>query len=98
MLEGRLEPEKLAEYGFHVPADPSLLGQRCELNVHLQGHEPASISRLDVRARVAPSFGLNLATDKAGVKVVAAFKGGASDKAGLKAGDILCVDRRREGP
>ncbi|OJW27634.1 MAG: hypothetical protein BGO49_23080 [Planctomycetales bacterium 71-10] len=89
MLEGRLEPEKLAEYAFRIPADPSVLGQRCELNVHLQGHEPASIARLDVRGRVTPSFGVSLDADKDGVKINAVIRGGASEKAGLKAGDIL---------
>jgi len=89
MLEGRLEPEKLAEYAFHVPAAPSVLGQRCELNVHLQGHEPASIAKLDVRGRVTPSFGVSLDADKDGVKINAVIRGGASEKAGLKAGDVL---------
>jgi Tfp pilus assembly protein PilF len=64
MLEGRLEPDKLAEYGFHVPAEPSMFGEKCELNIHLQGHEPALIRRLDVRAKIAVSFGLSLDTDK----------------------------------
>jgi membrane-associated protease RseP (regulator of RpoE activity) len=89
MLEGRLEPEKLAEYAFHVPADPSVLGGRCELNVHLQGHEPASVARLDVLGRVTPSFGVSLDADKGGVKIKAVIRGGASEKAGLKAGDVL---------
>lgn len=89
MLEGRLEPEKLAEYAFRIPADPSVLGQRCELNVHLQGHEPASIAKLDVRGRVTPSFGVSLDADKDGVKINAVIRGGASEKAGLKAGDVL---------
>ncbi len=89
MLDGRLEPEKLAEYAFHVPADPSLLGQRCELNVHLQGHEPASIIRLEVRAKVPPSFGSGWEADKSALKVKTVIKGGPSERAGLRAGDVL---------
>lgn len=89
ILEGRLEPEKLAEYAFHVPADPSILGERCELNVHLQGHEPASIARLDVRAKVPPTFGSVWEADKGDLKVKMVIKGGPSEKAGLRAGDVL---------
>lgn len=89
MLEGRPEPEKLAEYAVQVPADLSVLGQRCELNVHLQGHQPASIARLDVRGRVTPLFGVSLDADKGGVKLKAVSRGGTAEKAGLMAGDIL---------
>ena len=80
--------DAVAESGFTSwrvhPAD-----ERFMLEFGLHGEEPVSIRRLEVEARIPATFGLSLELEKGAVKVKSPLKGGAGEKAGFKAGDIL---------
>ena len=89
LLSRRFEAGAVSESGFTLPAGHSPADDRFMLEFGLHGEEPVSIRRLEVEAKIPATFGLSLGPDKGGVTVKSALKGGAGEKAGFKAGDIL---------
>ncbi len=89
LLDRTFASGNLTESGFHLPISQNLSNDRYSLDLAYYGEGPISIRRLDIQAKIPPSFGISLDNDKAGVKLVSAFQGGASDTAGLKAEDVL---------
>ena len=89
LLTRRFEAGAVSESGFTLPAGHALADDRFLLEFGLHGEEPVTIRRLEVEAKIPATFGLSLGPDKGGVTVKSALKGGAGEKAGFKAGDIL---------
>ncbi len=89
LLDRKLEAEKLSDFSLHLPIDPTPIRDRFSLSFGHYGQEPVSIRRLDVEARVIPSFGIEWDTDRGKLRVKSVTKGGPSERAGLKVGDLL---------
>ena len=89
LLTRRFEADAVAESGFHLPGGYDASDDRFLLEFGLHGEEPVTIRRIEVSATIPATFGLSLDTDKGGVKVKSALKGGAGERAGFKAGDTL---------
>jgi len=89
LLTRRFEAEAVSESGFQLPSGNATADDRFLLEFGLHGEEPVTIRRLEVEAKIPASFGLSLELEKGAVKVKSALKGGAAEKAGFKAGDIL---------
>ncbi len=89
LLDRKLEAEKLSDFSLHLPIDPTPIRDRFSLSFGHYGQEPVSIRRLDVEARVIPSFGAAWNIEKNKPKVDAVMRGGPSERAGLKTGDVL---------
>jgi membrane-associated protease RseP (regulator of RpoE activity) len=89
LLTRRFGAGAVSESGFHLPAGHDSADDRYFLEFGLHGEEPIAIRRLEVEAKIPSSFGLSLDTDKGGVVAKSVLKGGAGEKAGFKAGDVL---------
>jgi hypothetical protein len=89
LLERQFEPEKVSEYGFHLPVDPGPIRDRFSLAFGLRGQEHVSVKRLEVEARIMPSFGMSWDVDKGKLRMKTVLKGGPSERAGLQSGDVL---------
>ena len=89
LLTRRFEADAVAESGFHLPGGYDAAGDRFTLEFGLHGEEPVTIRHLEVEAKIPATFGLSLEPEKGAVKVKSPLKGGAAEKAGFKAGDIL---------
>lgn len=93
LLTRRFEADAVAEVGFHLPGGYDAAAERLLLEFGVIGEEPVTVRRIGVEAKVPPAFGLSMENDRGGVKVKSAFKGGASEKAGIRDGDaIVSVD------
>lgn len=57
--------------------------------VLVNGEEPTTISRLEVRGRIASSFGMAMGTNDKGVFVHKVFPNTTAEAAGVKVGDVL---------
>ena len=91
LLTRRFEAGAVSESGFNLPAGHSMGDDRFMLEFGLHGEEPVTIRRLEVEAKIPASFGISFDPAKGVVKVNSTLKGGAADKAGIKAGDILVL-------
>lgn len=89
LLGRTLDPEKVSECGFHVPTHSTILRERFLLTFGIHGQELVVINRLEVEAKLMPSFGMAWGPDKGKLRITSVVKGSPSDRAKLQNGDGL---------